>query len=93
MLAFNDLTPYVGYVVNDTLHAGLVDSDFHLKVNDRSVLVVYQCGFETMVVAVNSYLGISVDDKEAEDLAADYLSEIDWFNADGTREADRIVRK
>lgn len=41
--------------------------------------VAYQCGFEPMVVAVWSYLGIMLEEDEAEEIASDYLREIGWL--------------
>lgn len=87
LLSPESLRRYVAYRVDDALH-GEKATDFQ----PGDVLVGWQCGFEPLVVAVGSYLpGCTVDNDEAEELAADYLQEIKWFAGD-VQEADFIVR-
>jgi hypothetical protein len=90
---FDRLLPYVGYVVDDSGNGRRIGSDQHANINDNTVLVGYQCGFEPMVVAVNSFMdGITLDDSDAEDLAKEYLLEIGWLQ-DSDRDADYIVSR
>lgn len=58
----------------------------------RARFVVYQCGFEPLIMAVWSYLDVHLSDDEAEDIARDYLIEIQWF-ADPTADnsADYVL--
>lgn len=79
-----DLRPYVSHVLDD---AGNADPK---PIADNARLVVYQCGFEPMVVAVQSYLGVRLNAAEAEDIAMEYLQEIGWFSA-GPSDADYII--
>ena len=80
------LRKYISYRVNDALHAEPA-SDYQ----PGDVLVGWQCGFEPLVVAVGSYLpGCTVSEDEAEELAVDYLREINGF-AGPERKADFIV--
>lgn len=78
--------PYVGYVVNDALG--------EMKLADmlpNARLVGWQCGFEPMFVAVQSYLpGITLDGDEAEEIARDFLAERKWFAGEPV-EADYII--
>ena len=96
MSAFEDLKSYVGYVVDDALNGWKLGEDLQYAViKPASVLVCWQCGYEPMCVAVNSYLDGEdnpdwIEDQDAEELATDYLEEIGWLT-DG-RECDRIVR-
>jgi hypothetical protein len=71
---------YIGHCVDDTGKARWLKD---MPRNAR--LVGWQCGFEPMFVAVWSYLpNTRLDDADAEELAADYLSEIGWFAEDPT---------
>jgi hypothetical protein len=78
--------PYVAYVLDDALAV--------YPVTDmvcNATLVGWQCGFEPMFVAVQSYLpGVRIDADEAEEIAADYLREIKWFGVDA-RDADYVI--
>lgn len=67
--------PYIGYAVDDAL------SERRAKdMPDNARLVGWQCGFgDPMFVAVWSYLGVPLDDDEAEELAFDLLDEKSWF--------------
>lgn len=77
-LTKNDLLPYVAFCVDDALSRRPV-SDLPADLS-RVRFVAWQCGFEPLVVAVWSYLpGCTVDDDEAEELAADLLLERGWF--------------
>lgn len=79
--------PYVSYVLDDALSADHTIAD--LKPDAR--LVGWQCGFEPLFVAVQSYIpGVVLDADEAEEIARDYLEEIKWF-ADGPTDADYII--
>lgn len=80
-----DCLKFVSYVVDD---AG--DARRYVDGEDLSAarLVGWQSGFEPLFVAVKSYLGVRPARDEAEDLAADYLAEIGWFDSmsdDGAR--------
>ena len=74
---------YVSYV----LDAALSD-EFRLAPNAR--LIGWQCGFEPMFVAVQSYLGNRLDDDEAIEIATDYLTEKRWFD-DEPAEPDYVI--
>ena len=88
---------YVSYVVDDSGNGRAGNkSDPHLPGNElnpdakhRPVLIVYQCGFEPMVVAVYSYLDVVIYEGDAEDMANEYLIEIDWLKSGS---CDYIVR-
>jgi hypothetical protein len=77
---------YVAYCVDDAM------STHNQPITDRTRLVGWQCGFEPLFVAVNSYLpDCTVGDDEAAELAKDMLEEIGWFNtAEGVTEPDFI---
>ena len=77
--------PYIGHCLDDALAVRkLKDMPEHAR------LVGWQCGFEPMFVAVWSYLGVRLDDEEAEEIATDYLTEIKWF-AGAATPADFII--
>lgn len=79
--------PYVSYVLDDALSADHTLADIRLDAR----LVGWQCGFEPLFVAVQSYIsGVVLDESEAEEIAADYLDEIGWFT-DEVRDADYII--
>lgn len=74
------LIPYVSWVLDDAGSA--VDADevsIARAQAHQHWLVVYQCGFEPLVVMVHSYLGADLDCDEAIDLARDWLLERGWF--------------
>lgn len=80
--------PYVSHVLDDALGACTVNMR---EIRDDARLVGWQCGFEPMFVAVQSYLrGVVIDDGDAEEIATDYLTEIGWFG-DEPREPDYII--
>lgn len=66
-----ELIPYIGHCLDDALSVRRAED-----MPDNARLVVYQCGFETRVIAVWSYLGCRLDEYEAEEIATDYLLEI-----------------
>lgn len=77
----DDLIPYVAWIVDDA--QGVIQP------NDT--LVVYQCGFEPLVIAArDTVTGNHVPADDAEEMAADWLSEIDWFDGE-PYSADYIV--
>lgn len=83
----NQALPYVSYVLDDAL------SDAHTitDILPNARLVGWQCGFEPLFVAVQSYLpDVRLDDDEAEEIAADYLTEIGWF-VDNPTPADYVI--
>lgn len=68
---------YVGHCVDDTLCPRKIEE---APADARLVrLVGWQCGFEPLFIAVWSYLGVRLDDEEAEEIAIDYLVEMKWF--------------
>lgn len=72
--------PYVSYLVDDALGEHPLSD---LLPNAR--LVGWQCGFEPLIVAVQSYLpDTRVDASDAEDIAADLLAEKKWFPGEPT---------
>ena len=77
--------PYVAHCLDDALAARDIKD-----MPDDARLVGWQCGFEPMFVAVWSYLGVRLTDDEAEEIAADYLTEIKWFAGEPTG-ADYIL--
>ena len=76
-----EVLPYIGYYLDDAAK--------DMPPNAR--LIGWQCGFEPMFVAVWSYLGVTLDDDEAVDLATDLLAERDWFGGRGAAEPDYIL--
>lgn len=85
--------PYIGYILNDALHAEPFkdDQSSHIDLLPNAVLVGWQCGFEPMFVAVQSYLpDTKIDESEAVEIAMDYLEEIGWFSDEPT-EPDHII--
>jgi hypothetical protein len=81
----SDALKYVSFAVDNALSER---SPAEAPANAR--LVVWQCGFEPMVVAVWSYLGGRLDDEEAGALATDLLDEKGWFE-DGPCEPDYVI--
>lgn len=71
----SQLEKYIGFCLDDT------GATHELKDKpDNARLVVYQAGFEPLVVAVWSYLNVKLDDEEAIEIADDFLKEIEWFS-------------
>lgn len=96
MLEHRRHAEHVGYVVDTTLNAYDPDDEslaFNLRgVRDSDTLVVFSAGFEPMVVAVRDAYGCGpVEAGEAEELAVDYLEEIDWFGPNADHEPERII--
>lgn len=86
----SDLLPYVGFCVDDAMCERPV-SDIPADLS-RVRFVVWQCGFEPQVVAVWSYLPeCTVDDSEAEELAAGLLLERGWFTDETDTTADFVL--
>ena len=87
--------PYVSFVVDDSLNGRELGADIHSVVNSQSTLVGWQCGFEPLFVAVNSYLpGVIIGEAEAEEIATDYLIERRWLipdEADEIKQADYVI--
>lgn len=78
---------YASYGVDDTG----AERDFG-EAPENARLVGWQCGFEPMFVVVWSYLGVRLDDDEAEDIARDYLEEKGWFaNPEDDNAADYVL--
>lgn len=90
---FEAAKKYVAYVVDDALNGRELGADPYAIITEQSVLVGWQRGTDPMFVAVNSYLGGSLPNSEAEELAIDYLKEIKWFaDCDQENLADFILR-
>jgi hypothetical protein len=77
---------YVSYVLDDAL-SPLPMSKLDKK---NAVLVGWQCGFEPLFVAVQSYLNVKLTEADAEDIAKDYLEEKKWFSGE-PKDADYIL--
>lgn len=80
-----DLKPYVAVAIDDSLSVHKPGTE-----PENARYVVYQCGFEPMVVAVFSGLGLELCEADAEDIALEYLEGINWFY-DEPRSADYII--
>jgi hypothetical protein len=67
---------YVSYVIDDS------GNERELKdILPSATLVGFQCGFEPMFVAVQSYLpDCVIDEDEAIELCVDLLKERNWFS-------------
>jgi hypothetical protein len=76
--------PYLAYAVDDALSERNIAD---MPANAR--FVGWQCGFEPLFVAVWSYLDVRLDDDEAEEIAADFLNEKNWFH--DIKPADYII--
>lgn len=82
-----DAIPYIRFCLDDALAERDIKDVLH---NAR--LVGWQCGFEPLFVAVWSYLGNTLDDDEAEEIATDFLVERGWFaRSERSREPDYIL--
>ena len=86
--------PYVSRVLDDAGGASEFMTQAMLRENpprSDAVLVGWQCGFEPLFIAVQSYIpGVVLTAEEAEELATDYLTERKWFS-DEPREADYVI--
>lgn len=80
---------FVSYFVDDT---GNARKAYAGDLPPGCTLIGWQCGFEPLFVAVGSYLpNCYVGADEAEELAAGYLAERDWFGEGApARDADYI---
>lgn len=80
----DEALPYVSFGVDNALTAYGTGHPMFQPVPDplpaKAVLVGWQCGSETMFVAVWSYLGTQLGPDEATDLAVDMLQEKKWFS-------------
>jgi hypothetical protein len=83
-----DAMPYVSFICDD---AGRGDEATPAAlagpcgIKPDARLIGWQCGFEPLFVACQSYLpGIVLDDDEAADMARDFLAERRWFPAEAT---------
>jgi hypothetical protein len=84
----NDALKYIYRVLDDSLNVTRVSEGF---MKDDAHLVGWECGFEPMFVAVQSYLpDVRLTEQEAIDLAMDFLTESKWFS-DGPVEPDYIL--
>jgi hypothetical protein len=80
--------PYVSYVLDDALSADHAVADML----PNATLVGWQCGFEPLFVAVQSYLPDTlIDGQDAEEIAAGYLNERGWFGEAGPHDCDYII--
>jgi len=107
-LTYDDAKEYVSYVVDDALCGRRLGDDQHAVIREGgddslpsrerkgfkypSVLVGWKWGFESMFVAVHSYLDVRLDDEECEELARDFLAEKGWFSGEPIA-ADYVLRK
>lgn len=90
---FEEATEYVSFVVDDAQTGRELGADPHAIVTEKSILVGWQCGFEPLFVAVNSYLDVTLSSEEAEELAIDYLKDRKWFSdPDADNFATYIIR-
>lgn len=78
--------PYIAHVLDDAL-----SPDHRLaELRTDARLIGWQCGFEPLFVAVQSYIpGIVLDDDEAIEIATDYLMERGWLK--GPTEPDYVI--
>ena len=75
---------YVGHVITEN-GKKLPESSLNPK---TAILVGWQCGFEPMYVAIQDEDGdvLSLSDIDAEDIAKEYLTKINWFSDDADDE-------
>ena len=77
---------YVSFVLDDALGEHPTS-----EILPNATLVGWQCGFEPLFVAVQSYLpDVKVDAGDAADIAMDFLAERGWFSDEPT-EPDYII--
>ena len=78
---FSPISDFAGYVIDDALNGRKYGSDKSAICHTNSRIIGWQCGFEPMIVIVNSYLSdVEIETDHAIDLATDYLDEIGWFS-------------
>lgn len=75
----SQVIPYISYAVDNALSE---HNPSEMPANAR--LVGWQCGFEPLFVAVWSYLGNTLEDAEAIEMATDLLEEKKWFSGEAT---------
>lgn len=81
---------YVSVIIDDALNVTPITNSNQIPKHAR--LVGWQCGFEPYFVAVYSYLGVKLDDEEAEEIAIDWLREKQWFtDKNMAQDADYIL--
>lgn len=86
----SDALPYISWVVDDAGSARKPD-DVAVEILPDAVLVGWQCGFEPVFVAVQSYLpGVQIDADDAVEMATEWLTECGWFSDDPT-EPDYVI--
>lgn len=73
-LTRDHLLPFVLVVIDDSLNV-----QRPAAMTSLARLVVWQHGIETVVIAVQSYLGVGIGDGEAADLATEYMEEVHWI--------------
>jgi hypothetical protein len=84
---FAELSSLTRFVVDDTGNGRRIGSDPHAIVRkagvddfcNRSVFAIFQVpnlGDQYVIIAVNSYLDAWMDDKEVEEIASDYMTEL-----------------
>jgi hypothetical protein len=79
--------PFVSYAVDDAL-----SERAPTDAPENARLVGWHCRAEPLFVAVWSYLGVTLDDEEAEELARDILQERRWFaDNDNPPPADYVL--
>lgn len=88
--------PYVSWIMDDSGGA-FEPADESIASELRDItdcwLVGYWRGpgFEPLFCAVRSYLGVILDEEEAEEICAEWLDENGWFEDEGPRVADYAV--
>lgn len=79
----------ISYWVDDACNCGTYKGQ---EIPDGAWLVLWDCGFEPLVVAAWSYLpGAELEPSEAEDLAREFLLEQGWFDEDSAPDC-RLVQ-
>lgn len=87
MITRENAVPYVSYVLDDALSEHPVSD-----LLPNAVLVGWQCGFEPLFVAVQSYLpNTKIDADEAVEIATDFLLERKWFADNMAMEPNHII--
>ncbi len=85
--------PYVVHVVDDARSAESYRDERHAEIahQENTRLVGWQCGFETMFIAVHSYLpDVRMGEEDAIEIALEYINEKKWFDAE-PREPDYVI--
>jgi hypothetical protein len=78
---------YIGPVLDDALAVRT-----HADIPANACLIGWQCGFEPLFVAVFSYMGFTLDEDEAIEIAVDYLLEKKWFADPSNTEPDYVIQ-